>query len=54
MKKTTIYEMFMNGKYETLIEMVVYSCGCDEVRLPLDNYYEPIDGDLEEYFEDYA
>lgn len=53
MKKTTIYEMFMNGKYETLIEMVVYSCGCDEVRLPLDDYYEPIDGDLEEYFEDY-
>ena len=53
MIKTTVYEMFMQGGYETIVEMSMYSCGCDNIRLPLDNYYESIDGTVEKFLEDY-
>ena len=53
MKKTTIYEMFIQGGYETIVEMTLFECGCDKVELPLDTYYEAIDGDLDEYLEDW-
>ena len=51
--KTTIAEMYLNGGYNTLIEMTIYACECKKIELPLDNYEPSIDGSLEEYCEDW-
>ena len=48
----TIVEMYLNGGYKEIINMTLFECGCDKVELPLVDYYEPIDGSIEEYLED--
>lgn len=51
--KTTIAEMYLNGGYDNLIEMTIYACECKKITLPLDDYVPSIDGDLDEYCEDW-
>lgn len=50
--KKTIVNLFLEGQYKEIINMTLFECGCDKVELPLVDYYEPIDGSIEEYLED--
>ena len=50
--KKTIVNLFLEGQYKEIINMTLFECGCDKVELPLTDYYEPIDGSIEEYLED--
>ena len=50
--KKTIVNLFLEGQFKEIVDMTLYECGCDKVELPLADYYEPIDGSIEEYLED--
>jgi hypothetical protein len=53
MLRNTIADMYLNGEYNAIIEMTIYSCDCKSYKLPLDNYLESVDGDIYEYCEDW-
>ncbi len=48
-----IADTIRTGEYKNVIEMTIWTCDHRHIELPLDDYVESIDGDLEEYCADW-